>query len=131
MRIYNGKNSQLQLPLGNGQKISIGPKSISQDFLPSTDFLSTLVSTFDYSEIALIVNGVQELNLCSSVSAANGFVVYSVAEAVERFEKKAETPKNPAVPTEEKAEEIKKETEKHNKKVQKKKEEESENPSNS
>lgn len=79
-----------------------------------------LVASFDYNEIALIVSGIQELNLCSSVSAAAGFVCHSISEAVERFtpkKKPTEEPKkNPAlVGGEEK----------------KSKKKESENPSNS
>lgn len=104
MRIYNGKKTNLELPLGNGQKIVVGPQSVSGDFLPSTNFMNMLVSSFDYNELALIVSGIQELNLCSSVSAAAGFVCHSIAEAVERFapkpkeDKKEEKPKeNPAV----------------------------------
>lgn len=102
MRIYNGKKSNLEMPLGNGQKIVVGPQSVSGDFLPSTNFLNMLVSSFDYNEIALIVTGIQELNLCSSVSAAAGFVCHTIAEAVERFApkpvKKEEKPKeNPAL----------------------------------
>lgn len=102
MRIYNGKKSNLEMPLGNGQKIIVGPQSVSGDFLPSTNFINMLVSSFDYNEIALIVSGIQELNLCSSVSAAAGFVCYSISEAVERFspkpEKEDKSPKeNPAL----------------------------------
>lgn len=106
MRIYNGKKSNLEMPLGNGQKIIVGPQSVSGDFLPSTNFINMLVSSFDYNEIALIVSGIQELNLCSSVPAASGFVCYSIAEAVERFAPKKiteeEKPKeNPALLTNE------------------------------
>lgn len=101
MRIYNGKKSNLEMPLGNGQKLVVGPQSVSRDFLPSTNFMNMLVSSFDYNEIALIVSGIQELNLCSSVSAASGFVCHSLAEAVERFapkeEKKEEPKENPAL----------------------------------
>ena len=119
MRIYNGKKSNLEMPLGNGQKIVVGPQSVSGDFLPSTNFLNMLVTSFDYNEIALIVSGIQELNLCSSVSAAPGFVCHSIAEAVERFapKEKTEKPKetNPAL--------LKDETKK-----KEKKKEESQNP---
>lgn len=86
------------MPLGNGQKIVVGPQSVSGDFLPSTNFINMLVSSFDYNEIALIVSGIQELNLCSSVSAASGFVCHTIAEAVERFApkpKKTEEEKKP------------------------------------
>ena len=95
MRIYNGKKSQLQIPLGNGERIVVGPGSISADFLPSTNFLNILVTTFHFDEIALVVNGLTETNLCSSVPASAGFVVYTVAEAVERFANKDEKIPNP------------------------------------
>lgn len=124
MRIYNGKKSNLEMPLGNGQKIVVGPQSVSGDFLPSTNFMNMVVSSFDYNEIALIVSGIQELNLCSSVSAAAGFVCHSLAEAVERFAPKSEKTKeekpkeNPALLKEDKT----------NHKKKDKKEEESQNP---
>lgn len=104
MRVYNGKKSNLEMPIGNGQKLVIGPKSVSGDFLPSTNFLNMLVTNFDYNEIALIVSGIQELNLCSSVSAVAGFVCHSLSEAVERFATKDQSPQktNPALLKEEK-----------------------------
>ena len=120
MRIYNGKNATINVPLPNGERLSIDGKSISKDFMPSAEFLNMIKTSYDYSEIALIVAGVIEMNLCSSISSVAGFVVNSVGEAVERFapkEKKAETkveaatpPVNPEIITEEsekkKAEEI-------------------------
>lgn len=114
MRVYNGKNSNLEMPIGNGQKLVVGPKSVSGDFLPSTNFITMLVSSFDYNEIALIVSGVQELNLCASVSAAAGFVCHSLSEAVDRFaNKKSELKENPALlKDEEKKEEETKATKK-------------------
>lgn len=91
MRIYNGKNSTINVPLPNGERLSIDGKSISKDFMPSVEFLNIIKTSFDYSEIALIVSGVIEMNLCSSVSSIAGFVANSVGEAVERFaEKKKE-----------------------------------------
>lgn len=100
MRIFNNKGSNLELPLGNGQKITVLPYSVSADFLPSTNFLVMLASTFGFDDLSIIVNGIQEINACSSVSTCNGFVVYSVSEAVERMnkikEKKEKTPENPA-----------------------------------
>ena len=122
MRIFNNMGSNLELPLGNGQKITVLPYSVSADFLPSTNFLVMIASNFGFEDLSIIVNGIQEINACSSVSTCNGFVVYSVSEAVERMnqlkEKKKVVPQNPASQTEEP-------------KKKKKKEEESENPSNS
>lgn len=85
MRVYNGTNSQLDLPLSGNQRISISAHSVSGDIMPSTEFLSLLVGSYDYSEIALIVSGPFEINMCSSVSGSVGFVVQSLEEAIERF----------------------------------------------
>lgn len=119
MRIYNGKDATINVPLPNGERMSIDGKSISKDFMPSAEFLNVIKTSYDYSEIALIVAGVIEMNLCSSISSIAGFVVNSVSEAVERFadkEKKSEATNtkssavNPEIITEEsekkKAEEV-------------------------
>lgn len=91
MRIYNGTDSQLTLPFnGTGEKITIQSHSVSGNILPSTEFLSLLVTSFDYSEIALIVSGPFEINMCAGVSGAAGFVVQSIEEAIERFTPKKE-----------------------------------------
>ena len=95
MRIYNGKNANINVPLPNGERLSIDGKSISKDFMPSAEFLNIIKTSFDYSEIALIVSGVIEMNLCSSVSSIAGFVANSVGEAVERFSKKEKAPEMP------------------------------------
>ena len=88
MRIYNGTNSQLDLPLSGTQRISVPPRSVSGDIMPSNEFLSLLVSSFDYSEIALIVSGPYEINMCAGVSGSVGFVAQSLDEAIERFAEK-------------------------------------------
>lgn len=92
MRIYNGKNVQLDLPLGS-QRIVIAPKSVSGDIMPSNEFLSLLVTSYDYSEIALIVAGPYEINMCADVSGSVGFVCQSLEEAVERFAPKCDCQK--------------------------------------
>ena len=101
MRIYNGKNSQVDMPLANGQRITIASKSVSGDIMPSNEFLSLLVTSYDYSEIALIVSGPFEINMCSQVSCCAGFVVNSLEEAIERFAPKEETAKEEVVSKEE------------------------------
>lgn len=90
MRIYNGKNANINVPLPNGERLSIDSKSISKDFMPSPDFLNMIKTSFDYSEIALVVSGIIEMNMCSSVSSIAGFVANSIGEAVERFSPKPE-----------------------------------------
>lgn len=95
MRIFNGKDSQVNLPLSNGQRISIAPHSVSGDIMPSTEFLSLMVSSFGYDEIALIVAGPFEINMCSQVSALAGMVANSLEEAIQRFSKPEVVEKNP------------------------------------
>lgn len=90
MRIYNGTNSQIDMPLTGTQRITIPAHSVSGDIMASSDFLSLLVSSYDYSELALIVSGPYELNLCAQVSGSVGFVVQSLDEAIERFQPKKE-----------------------------------------
>lgn len=88
MRIYNGTNSQLTLPLNGNERITIAANSVSGNILPSTEFLSLLVSSFDYNEIAIVVSGPFEINMCAGVSGAVGFVVQSIEEAIEKFANK-------------------------------------------
>lgn len=92
MRIYNGKKSTLTIPLSGNQRLSIPPHSVSGDFMPNKDFLSLMVTTFDYNEISLIVSGPYEISMCSQVSGCTGFVSQSLEEAIAKFpeEKKPE-----------------------------------------
>lgn len=92
MRVYNGTKSQINLPLSGTQRITIPAHSVSGDIMPSNEFLSLLVSSYDYNELALIVSGPFEINMCAGVSGSVGFVVQSLDEAIERFAPK-ECPK--------------------------------------
>ena len=129
MRIYNGKNSQVDIPLAT-QRVTIGPKSVSKDLMPSTEMLQLLSTSFDDSEIALIVSGPTELNLCAGVPSCTPLVVQSLDEALVRFnggdvkpepkpEKKGEEP----VAEEPVVEEMEEKEEKPEKKVEVKQEE--------
>lgn len=90
MRVYNGTKSQINLPLSGTQRITIPAYSVSGDIMPSNEFLSLLVSSYDYNELALIVSGPFEINMCAGVSGSVGFVVQSLDEAIERFADKTE-----------------------------------------
>lgn len=109
MRIYNGTKSVINLPLTDSERITIAAHSVSGDIMPSLKFLSLLVGSYDYGELALIVSGPFEINMCSQVSGCAGFVVQSLDEAIERFTPKEEKPKKVDVikPKEEKKEEEK------------------------
>ncbi len=97
MRIYNGKDSLICLPLNANQRISIDPHSVSGDFLPSTEFITMVTTSFDTDELALIVASSFEINMCATVLNAVSYVVQSLDEAISRF----------AIPKEEKKEEVK------------------------
>lgn len=85
MRIYNAKSSQVSVPLTLTQKIIVPSYGISESFMPNPKFLSLIVTSFDYSDLALIVSGPIEMTMCSETPCAAGFVVNSVEEAIERF----------------------------------------------
>jgi hypothetical protein len=53
--------------------------------MPNPRILSLIVTSFDYSDIALIVSGPIEMTMCSETPCCSGFVVSSVEEAIERF----------------------------------------------
>lgn len=89
MRIYNGTKSMLDLPLTGMQRLSIPPHAVSGDFMPTNNFLSLLVTTFDYSELAVIVSGPYEISMCAGVPGSVGFVVQTLEEAIERFSEKS------------------------------------------
>ena len=97
MRIYNGKKSSIDLPLTFGQYIHIDPKSVSKDFMANNKFLAEIVTAFEPSEIALIVGGVYELNMCAAMPALTPLIVQSLDEAIERFNKKVEEKKEEEV----------------------------------
>ena len=94
MRIFNGTNSLLTLPLSGNQKLEILPKSVSQEFMGSTDFLSMVVTSLGSDEIAIVVSGVYELNTCANVPTAVNYVVQTLDEAVTRFGIKKKEPEH-------------------------------------
>lgn len=113
MRIYNAKNSQIDLPLAGDTRIMVSAHSVSKDFMPSDYFLTLVASTFDEHELALIVSGPYEINMCAKNPAVSEMVVQSLDEAISRFiPKKAEVEEKPIVmeePKEEVIEEVKEE----------------------
>jgi hypothetical protein len=85
MRLYNGTNSGINLPLNNGQRLIVGPKSISNQFMPSIEFLTLIVTAYSRNDIALVLSGATEIQMCSTVSTIPGYIAQTVQEAVERF----------------------------------------------
>jgi len=137
MKLFNATNSLLDLPW-SGQRLSIAPRSFSQDFMGTPDFIQLITSTYNNEEIAIVVAGPYELSMCASVPVAVNYVVQSVDEAIQRFglkqEKKVEEVKEePKTPEpepepepetveseEEKVEEVKEEKPETTKKTKKK-----------
>lgn len=91
MKIYNGTNSVMNLPLNNGSRLIIRPRSLSDPFLASTEVLQLVVSAFSRNDIAIIPSGASELNLSSTVSALPAYIAYTEEEAITRFVKPEET----------------------------------------
>ena len=85
MRIYNGKNSLIDLPLTNKVRLTIPAHSVSKEFMPSDDFLSMIVTAYKDTDIALIVSGPYELNLCAKNPVVGPMIAYTLDEAVIRF----------------------------------------------
>jgi len=90
MRIYNGTDYLVDLPYVGNQRISIGAHSVSGDLGANSSMLSTLVSAYSTDEMAIIVSGPFELNLCSSIPTVTNYVVQTLEEAIERFSPKVE-----------------------------------------
>ena len=88
MRIYNARKSQISIPLTATEKIVVPSLGTSDSFLPNPRILSLIVTSFDYSDIALIVSGPNEMTMCSETPCAAGFVVNSLEEALQRFSEK-------------------------------------------
>lgn len=94
MKLFNAKNSLIDLPWGMN-RLSVPPKSFSQDFMGTPDFIQLLVTSYDSTELAIVVAGPYELSMCASVPVAVNYVVQSMDEAIQKFglgkeEKKAE-----------------------------------------
>lgn len=85
MRIYNGKDSLVCLPLNANQRISIDPHSVSGDFLPSTEFITMVIAAYNTDELALIVSSSFEINICANIVGAVNYVVQSLDEAISKF----------------------------------------------
>lgn len=85
MKIYNGKSSQIDLPLANGTRLVIGPKSLSKDFWPDENFLALIATSYEESEIALIVGGAAEMVMCAKIAPIEPLVVYSIDDAITKF----------------------------------------------
>lgn len=105
MKIYNAKTATVQLPLGM-RRLVISGKSLSQDFMPTSQFLQMIARTFSPKDLAIIVSGAWEGNMCAETATLHEYCVSSVEEALARFnppeepkkeESKEELPE-PAVP---------------------------------
>lgn len=106
MRVYNNTSSSLNLPLTGSTRLEIKAKSVSGNILGNSEFLSTVISNFTSDEIAFIVNGPWELNLCANIPTCTNYVVQSLEEAIERFTPKEEKKEEIKVENENKVEDV-------------------------
>lgn len=90
MKIYNAKNASVQLPLGM-RRLVISGKSLSQDFMPTSQFLQMIARTFTPNDLAIIVSGAWEGNMCAETPTLSEYCVSSIEEALARFN----PPENP------------------------------------
>ncbi len=95
MRIFNATKAALSFSLPNGQQVTIPGKSVSGDIMANADFLSTLVSSYTQDELAFIVGGPYELNICAGIPTVTTYVVQTLDEALQRFGLKEEEEKAP------------------------------------
>ena len=106
MRIYNGTNSQVNLPYVGKERISIDAKSVSGNLGITNELISLIVSSYGADELAIIVSGPYELSMTSSNPVAVNYVVQTLDEAIERFappidKKEVEHKEEPVVKEEE------------------------------
>ena len=87
MRIYNNTSSQIEFDLTPSRKIVVSPHQYSGNFLPNTDALDRLVKVFTPNQIAFLVSGTVEMNLCANTKSTvtGNFVCSSFEEVTERF----------------------------------------------
>lgn len=90
MRIYNGTNSQVNLPYVGKERISIDAKSVSGNLGITNDLISLIVTSYGADELAIIVAGPYELSMASNNPVAVNYVVQSLDEAIQRFAAKEE-----------------------------------------
>ena len=107
MRIYNGTQSKISIPwLGtNNPVFELEARTVSGNFMPTNEFLTLLTNSFTPDQIAFIIAGRCEYEVCANVKMAANYTVTSLDEAIDKC-----TPKKKAEPVEE----IIKEEEKQN-----------------
>ena len=84
MKIYNAKKASVQLPLGM-RRLTISGNSLSQEFMPTSQFLQMIARTFSPKDLALIVSGAWEGNMCAEIPTLAEYVVPNVESALARF----------------------------------------------
>ena len=85
MRIYNGKNSQVDMPLNGNLRLTVPSHSVCKPFSATDQFLEMIVSSFDDTELAIICDGIIEWNQCARIQALQPMLVQTLDQAVQRF----------------------------------------------
>lgn len=94
MRIYNGTQSKISIPwLGtNNPVFELEARTVSGNFMPTNEFLTLLTNSFTPDQIAFIIAGRCEYEVCANVKMAANYTVTSLDEAIDKCtpKKKAE-----------------------------------------
>jgi len=98
MRIYNGTQSKISIPwLGtNNPVFELEARTVSGNFMPTNEFLTLLTNSFTPDQIAFIIAGRCEYEVCANVKMAANYTVTSLDEAIDKC-----TPKKKPEPVEE------------------------------
>lgn len=75
----------MDLPLANKSRLIIRPRSVSNEFLPTVEFLQMMVMSYSRDDIAFIPSGPSDTAMAAQVSTMPGYIANSVEEAVVRF----------------------------------------------
>ena len=106
MKIFNGKDCQMTIPLlGTSQMLELGPKQVSKDLMPTVEFLELITRCFSPKDIAIILAGPFEYNVCANIPLISNFTCLSLDEAVSRFTTPA--PEEPVIDDAKVEEEVK------------------------
>ena len=91
MKIVNGSNKVLMLPLG-GTMMTIMPKSVSGDIVASKALVTAAITTASVKELGLVTYSAAELQLINEVSGAAPFIYQDLEDATTKLLPEGEAP---------------------------------------
>lgn len=88
MRIYNPRKFPINIPLDSGARLFVKPGEVSASFMPSTRVLNLIVQSYSVNDIALIIDGSSEYDICASISSVPAYTFSSLSQALDKFTRK-------------------------------------------